>query len=106
MRLRSAFLVASLVAASLFTSVVPADATELTGTATASTVLAQLAVAPANPTGYDRSLFVHWIDADANGGDTRQEVLIRSSTVPVTKSTGCTITAGKWTSWYDGATWT
>ena len=106
MRLRSAFLVASLVAASLFTSVVPANATDLTGTATASTVLAQLAVAPANPAGYDRSLFVHWIDADANGCDTRQEVLIRSSTVPVTKSTGCTITAGKWTSWYDGATWT
>ncbi len=110
MRLRSAFLVVplvtSLVAASLLTSVAPANATDLTGTAPASTVLAQLTVAPANPAGYDRSLFVHWIDADSNGCDTRQEVLIRTSSVPVTKSTGCTITAGSWTSWYDGATWT
>ncbi|HEY2556125.1 MAG TPA: cell wall-binding repeat-containing protein, partial [Diaminobutyricibacter sp.] len=106
LRLHFALLAAPILAASLFTSVVPANAADLSGTASAATVLAQLTVAPADPVGYDRTLFVHWIDADGNGCDTRQEVLMRSSTVPVTKSSGCTITAGRWTSWYDGATWT
>ncbi|WP_461165314.1 HNH endonuclease family protein [Arthrobacter sp. R4-81] len=55
---------------------------------------------------YDRAYFEHWIDADSNGCDTRQEVLIAESQVPVTKGTGCTVTAGQWYSWYDGATWT
>ncbi|MBX7445463.1 MULTISPECIES: HNH endonuclease family protein [unclassified Arthrobacter] len=55
---------------------------------------------------YDRALFEHWIDANGNGCDTRQEVLISESQVPVTYGSGCTITAGKWYSYYDGATWT
>jgi hypothetical protein len=106
MRFPSAMLVAPLLAVSLFVPASPATAADLSGTSTTATVLAQLTVAPANPAGYDRSLFVHWIDADSNGCDTREEVLIRTSTVPVTKGSGCTITAGSWTSWYDGATWT
>ena len=55
---------------------------------------------------YDRALFNHWVDADSNGCDTRQEVLATESRVPVTYSSGCTITAGDWYSWYDGASWT
>jgi len=56
---------------------------------------------------YDRSLFQHWVDADGDGCDTRQEVLIAESTVPVTMaSSGCSVTSGKWDSWYDGASWT
>jgi hypothetical protein len=55
---------------------------------------------------YDRALFEHWIDADGNGCDTRQEVLISESQVPVTYGSGCTVTAGQWYSYYDGATWT
>jgi hypothetical protein len=57
-------------------------------------------------TAYDRALFEHWINADGNGCDTRQEVLISESQVPVTYGSGCTVTAGQWYSWYDSATWT
>jgi putative cell wall-binding protein len=101
-----ALAVISLVATGIVGTSLPANASDLTGSVTASTVLAQLTVATPNPTGYDRSLFVHWIDADGNGCDTRQEVLIQESQIPVVKGSGCTILSGRWYSWYDGATWT
>lgn len=84
----------------------PAAAADLSGTATIAAVLAQLPVVAPVTSGYDRSLFVHWIDADGNGCDTRQEVLIQESTTPVVKGSGCTIISGTWVSWYDNATWT
>lgn len=57
--------------------------------------------------GYDRKLFKHWIDADHDGKNTRAEVLIAESLVPVRfSSTGKTVTTGKWLSLYDGETWT
>lgn len=88
-------------------AVVHQDSSELSGTVTARDVLDHLAVAnEASSTGYDRSLFVHWVDADANGCDTRQEVLIAESLTPVTVEAGCTVTAGQWFSYYDAATWT
>ena len=55
------------------------------------------------PTGYDRDLFKHWVDADEDCLDTREEVLVAESRVPVG---GCTVTTGEWFSWYDGETWT
>ncbi|MGH2688099.1 MAG: lamin tail domain-containing protein, partial [Actinomycetota bacterium] len=51
--------------------------------------------------GYDRDLFRHWVDADADGCDTRQEVLIAVSVVPATIGAGCDV-AGEWVSLYDG----
>ena len=62
-----------------------------------------LPVADETPDGYDRDLFKHWIDADQDCQDTREEVLVAESRVPVD---GCTVTAGEWFSWYDRATWT
>lgn len=62
-----------------------------------------LPVARETPAGYDRDLFHHWIDADGDCQDTREEVLVAESRVPVG---GCTVTTGRWYSWYDGATWT
>jgi hypothetical protein len=57
---------------------------------------------------YDRAKFPHWIDANGDCQDTRAEVLISESraTVRYTSSSHCTVSTGKWYSWYDGATWT
>ncbi|HEV8627288.1 MAG TPA: HNH endonuclease, partial [Acidimicrobiia bacterium] len=71
-------------------------------------MLVGLRVAPEGPrTGYKRELFVHWVDADHNGCDTREEVLITES-----RSTAqvdpyrCRVVAGDWYSLYDGLTFT
>jgi hypothetical protein len=76
--------------------------------ASAETVRLRAAVrslppAAETPDGYDRDLFEHWIDADGDCQDTREEVLIAESEVPLS---GCTVTTGEWYSWYDGETWT
>ena len=56
--------------------------------------------------GYDRTLFgKNWSDADRDGCNTRQEVLIAESIIPVTIGTGCKVT-GKWFSIYDRVTTT
>ena len=55
------------------------------------------------PQGYDRDLFEHWVDADGDCQDTREEVLVAESR---TRIKGCTVTTGRWFSWYDGETWT
>ena len=55
-------------------------------------------------TGYNRSLFKHWIDADKDGCDTRAEVLIEEAIVRPKIGKKCAITGGKWLSSYDGKT--
>jgi hypothetical protein len=47
---------------------------------------------------YNRSLFKHWIDADGDGCDTRDEVLQEEST----KKISCRLSGGSWISAYDG----
>lgn len=76
--------------------------------ATATQLLAELTTAAPSTVPYSRTQFVHWIDADNNGCDTRAEVLIRQSITPVvrTSPSNCTVVSGQWKSWYDGATWT
>jgi hypothetical protein len=58
--------------------------------------------APEDRTGYDRSLFRHWIDADGDGCDTRREVLIAEAVVAPTVGGGCSLIGGRWVSLYDG----
>ena len=48
--------------------------------------------------GYDRDKFRHWVDADGDCRDTRDEVLANESRVRVS---GCDIQVGKWRSYYD-----
>jgi hypothetical protein len=67
-------------------------------------LLALLDVAPEDRTGYDRSLFVHWIDADHNGCDTRREVLIEEALTAPTVGPGCSLSGGSWFSLYDDKT--
>ncbi len=76
-------------------------------TTTARALLFKIAIsAEGGSTTYDRTYFRHWIDADGDGCDTREEVLIAESRVTVYPGDGCRITRGKWYSYYDGLTWT
>jgi hypothetical protein len=71
------------------------------------TLLASVQVAdlPDNLPPFDRARWHVWIDADHDCQDTRAEVLIQESRVPVTFRTGgqCTVASGLWTSPYTGA---
>lgn len=61
-----------------------------------------LAVAEDKTTGYNRSAFKHWVDADNNGCDTRAEVLLEEATTTPKIGAKCKLTGGKWLSAYDG----
>ncbi len=63
----------------------------------------QLPVAAETRRGYDRDKFRHWIDANHDCQDTRDEVLDAES---VSAVSGCDITTGEWKSYYDGTVWT
>ncbi len=64
------------------------------------TAIEELPGAVETRSGYDRAQFRHWIDADGDCRDTRDEVLAAESLVSVT---GCDIQKGRWRSYYDGA---
>jgi hypothetical protein len=70
------------------------------------TAIGDLSVAAENRTGYQRTLFPLWDDADDDGCDTREEVLISEADDPPTVGSGCTITGGRWFSYYDRVSWT
>ena len=56
---------------------------------------------------YDRKEFGGWIDADRDCQDTRQEVLIRQSLIPVTYDVkGCKVVTGKWQCFFTGRVFT
>jgi hypothetical protein len=61
-----------------------------------------LTIAADQLSGYERTLFKHWIDADKDRCDTRKEVLIQEAVVAPKLSSGCVFTGGKWISPYDG----
>lgn len=61
-----------------------------------------LTIAPDQLSGYERTLFKHWIDADKDKCDTRKEVLIQEAVVAPKLSSGCVFNGGKWISAYDG----
>jgi hypothetical protein len=72
--------------------------------AAAATGLGAVAVSdtpsPGEP--YRRDLWPHWKDPDGNGCDAREDALVAASTVPAVTGSGCKVTAGSWTSAYDG----
>ncbi len=63
-------------------------------------------VATEDRTGYDRDLFRHWVDADGDGCDTRAEVLIAEAEDAPTVGSSCSLSGGRWYSYYDGVSQT
>lgn len=52
---------------------------------------------------FSRTLYAHWLDADGNCRDTRQEILARDSQRPVRwDAAGCSVVAGRWVDPYTG----
>ena len=64
-------------------------------------LLQALTVKSENRTGYARSKFQHWIDADHDSCDTRDEVLITEAKTAPHVGSGCALTGGRWVSAYD-----
>jgi hypothetical protein len=67
-------------------------------------LVASLPVADEHRDGYQRDLFRLWIDANGDGCDTRNEVLIDEAISPPQIGPGCRLTGGTWLSPYDGVT--
>ncbi|MFF8478602.1 HNH endonuclease family protein [Streptomyces sp. NPDC015414] len=63
--------------------------------------LAQLPVRQEDRTGYDRSAFKHWIDADKDGCNTRAEVLKIEAVIAPEQGPRCALSGGAWFSAYD-----
>lgn len=77
----------------------PASAAGDTVTVRLREAVRNLPVASETRAGYDRAQFNHWVDADGDCRDTRDEVLAAESLVAVR---GCDVQVGKWRSYYDG----
>lgn len=76
--------------------------TNIDAAVTVLSLLAKIKVEKEQPAGYSRSLFKHWTDADGDGCDTREEVLISESSSPAqVDAYGCKVIEGNWLSPYD-----
>lgn len=66
-------------------------------------LLGQLRVQPELArSGYDRDRFAHWSDLDADGCDTREEVLLAERVAGTGTVNVCQVVGGRWYSDYDG----
>jgi hypothetical protein len=77
-------------------------AAEARATVSSHNLLDQLGSRAEHPAGYARSKFTLWTDADHDGCDTRDEVLITEGAKRPSVGAGCALTHGRWVSRYDG----
>ncbi len=86
----------------------PARAAHLAAGDTVTTTLRaaidELPVADESRTGYERTKFRHWIDADRDGCDTRREVILSEAVQAPEVGPRCSLTGGQWFSPYDAVT--
>ena len=94
-----AALLTSVLAISLAPGVAHADST---WSGSLTTAINHISAGTENRTGYSRDLFKLWIDADGDGCDTRDEVLISEADTKPTIGSGCSLTGGRWYSYYEG----
>ncbi|MFD8544756.1 hypothetical protein [Streptomyces sp. NPDC059649] len=66
--------------------------------------IGRLKVARESRTGYARTKFRLWIDADHDDCDTRKEVLLAEATKKPRQCRNCALTGGTRRSYYDGKT--
>ncbi|MFJ9520619.1 HNH endonuclease family protein [Kitasatospora sp. NPDC101801] len=64
----------------------------------------QLTEGDEDRTGYVRTAFRHWVDADRDGCDARKEVILAEALVAPTVGPKCALTGGQWLSLYDNIT--
>ena len=86
-------------------AITPAAHAAETYSAPVTTAIGDLSGGSEVRTGYSRDLFVHWVDADGDGCDAREEVLIAEADDPPTVGSRCSLTGGRWYSYYDGVSW-
>lgn len=100
--MRARVIAVALVAA-LLSVVFVAGPAEASSKVSALTLLSKLTVKAESNSGYARSKFQLWIDANHDGQNTRAEVLISESKTKVkfTTSSHRTVKSGKWVSAYD-----
>jgi hypothetical protein len=89
----------ALAAGGLTLAAAPATASTAVST---KTLLGQLCVASEHHGGFTTAAFGGWTDADHDGCNTRQEVLIRDAITSPVVGSNCTLSGGSWTSRYDG----
>jgi hypothetical protein len=97
---RAALALAALLSLVLTTGGPARASTSWSGTLTAA--ISHIPVAGEVRTGYSRDKFHLWIDADGDGCDTRAEVLISEAEDAPTVGSGCSLSGGRWYSYYDG----
>jgi hypothetical protein len=99
-------LLATLLAAPFLVGVTASPAHAASYSAPLTTAISDLTTATEVRTGYDRALFPHWVDADGDGCSTRNEVLLAEADDPPSVSGTCTLSGGRWYSYYDRVSWT
>lgn len=92
---------------SIAVSLAPSRTPQPAAAGDALTILSGIPVQKERQSGYRRESFQLWIDADGDGCNTREEVLIAESTSrPQVDAYGCKVVAGDWWSPYDNTTHT
>jgi hypothetical protein len=98
---------AAAAAVALLAPAAPAQAATHASTKVSTrTLLSQLEVAGEHPSGYRRTKFQLWVDADHDGCNTRAEVLLAEARTAPHRSASCALTGGRWVSSYDGTVFT